>query len=654
MSEAVLLDSPHGLSLMALQEAINEQYNLQFTAEEIQTAIVKKGNHSITFSNDLFSLKPSSRIKLENKSSFQDELNDSITEYISTHSCSFSSAQVSTLLLNYLYYCFNSNVNNLLSLLNKNEVRIDTQELKMSNLEIAVLNDFITWPNQKKDSLIYSIISTCYEYCMLTTKKDNLLSKELFKGKRFYLDANIIFRMAGINNEERKAVTTSFIEHCTDAGIQLFCTSETLDEIYRVINSQVGFIRSIAGDGIPVSCSVLEQINPSLEINDFYKIYYNWCQQPENRSGDYISFNRFLLKLIQETISELEIFQSTAFKLGRGAADYDSKAENLRNYKNTKRKWRVTSKSSAETDLTNILDISNLRKSNSNSIWQTNDFLVSADQLLISWANEVFSGVPIVVLPSVWLSIILRFTGRTDDDYSSFCLFLTQRQHAEQEEIVDSFRLLSCVNARTNQTELKEQIIVEITQNKEQYKFDSDEDYDKSIDYAFDKVLREVYGKNNQQIAELKNDLQSQLNAQKKESEDTLREQSKLSEESGRLKAITLLSKNQAYSKVKWFRKNRIPKWISYLAAGLLLGFGLIIWLFELPPLFKLLVDVLPTKLTENVELLSLAWAVFSAAVGLVIKGIEYLFAFLGSPAREKKLYEIFYRKNMKAIKDQQ
>ena len=60
---------------------------------------------------------------------------------------------------------------------------------------------------------------------------------------------------------------------------------------------------------------------------------------------------------------------------------------------------------------------------------QNNDFIVSADQLLISWTGNAFSGVPIVVLPSVWLSIILRFTGRTDDDYKSFCLFLTQRQH---------------------------------------------------------------------------------------------------------------------------------------------------------------------------------------------------------------------------------
>lgn len=82
---------------------------------------------------------------------------------------------------------------------------------------------------------------------MLTIKKDNILSAELFKGKRFYLDANIIFRMAGINNEERRTVTTAFVHHCQKAGIELYCTSATLDEVYRVITSQVEFIRRDCG-----------------------------------------------------------------------------------------------------------------------------------------------------------------------------------------------------------------------------------------------------------------------------------------------------------------------------------------------------------------------------------------------------------------------
>ena len=265
--------------------------------------------------------------------------------------------KISALLLEYLYNCFNSNVDNLLSLFSSKEIDTENQNLNLSNEEIAIINQFITWNNPPKDALIYSVVSTCYEYCMLTIKKDSLLSKELFSGKRFFLDANIIFRMAGINNKERETVTKGFVAHCKQAGIKLLCTSNTLDEIYRVIAAQIGFIRSVAGDSRPVSCDILERINPSLEINDFYKLYYEWCEQPQNHYGDFVAFNRYLLGLIQNTISQLEIQQSTPYKSGKMAPQYETQVDNLRNYKNSKRKWRNTSRSSAETDVANILDI---------------------------------------------------------------------------------------------------------------------------------------------------------------------------------------------------------------------------------------------------------------------------------------------------------
>ena len=208
----------------------------------------------------------------------------------------------------------------MLSLFGSKEIDAGNHDLDLSNEEITIINQFITWNNPQKDALIYSVVSTCYEYCMLTIKKDSILSKELFSGKRFYLDANIIFRMAGINNKERETVTKGFVAHCKQAGIKLLCTSNTLDEVYRVITAQIGFIQSIAGNGCPVSCDILERINPSLEINDFYKLYYEWCQQPQNHFGDYVAFNRYLLGLVQNTISQLDIQQSALYKSGKLAA----------------------------------------------------------------------------------------------------------------------------------------------------------------------------------------------------------------------------------------------------------------------------------------------------------------------------------------------
>ena len=67
------------------------------------------------------------------------------------------------------------------------------------------------------------------------------------------------------------------------------------------------------------------------------------------------------------------------------------------------------------------------------------------------------------------------------------------------------------INSKTSQTEIKEQIIVEITQNKAQYSFETAEDYDANTDRAFDKVLEEFYGKTAQQINEMRDEMRQQL-----------------------------------------------------------------------------------------------------------------------------------------------
>lgn len=239
LAEAILIEYPEGLSLFDLEEAINKQFNLSFTQEEILSAIKKKGAKNICEFENVFVISSKAKEKLLSKATFIDSLNTMIDQYVSFHECLVSAEKLSSLILKYLYHCFNSNVDNLLSLFNEGQLTYDKSVFEASNDEIIAINDFIKWDNPQKDTLIYSLVATCYEYCMLTIKKDSILSKELFKGKRFYLDANIIFRMAGINNQERETVTQRFVKHCQEAGIELFYTTSTLDEIYRVLKSKL-------------------------------------------------------------------------------------------------------------------------------------------------------------------------------------------------------------------------------------------------------------------------------------------------------------------------------------------------------------------------------------------------------------------------------
>ena len=423
LAVSLLSENPNGLSKDELAQKINKQFNLDFTEIEIERALSQRGKPQIVFENGRYLATERAILSYKAGESYFDNLQKTINRFIVSTGFEIEEDTLFNLLIKYLYFCFNSNVDNLLSLLNSRDVSETESAFEATNDEIVAINAFIEWDDKDKDSLVYHVVAICYEYCMLTIKKDNFLSKELFKGKRFYLDANIIFRMAGINNEERQFVTKSFERHCKDAGIELICTESTYDELFRVITSQVSYIQSFSGNTRPIDCDTLEKLNPTLEINDFYKRYYEWCQIPENSVGDYIGFSSYLFDLVQKAIVNLKIVPSGVYKASQREDQFGSQVENLITYKNNKRR-RQTTKASAETDVTNIRDILKVRKRNGANLWQTNDFLVSADHRLIGWANDIFHGVPIVVLPSVWLSIILRYTGRTEDDYKSFCLFL--------------------------------------------------------------------------------------------------------------------------------------------------------------------------------------------------------------------------------------
>jgi hypothetical protein len=88
-------------------------------------------------------------------------------------------------------------INSILSLIN-NERVIDNNFSKNPE-DTKLINEFLSWKNEEKDKFVYNTVSYGYIYCTLTVKKNDLLANKLFKGKKFILDANIIFRLAGID-----------------------------------------------------------------------------------------------------------------------------------------------------------------------------------------------------------------------------------------------------------------------------------------------------------------------------------------------------------------------------------------------------------------------------------------------------------------------
>lgn len=644
LAETVLFDIADGLTLTELVKAINEQFYLSFTEDEVKVALKKKADKRIYFQSNNYALMEKTRKTLEKVTNPLEKLNEFITAFFSMYKTQYSVTEFSELIQRYFYFSFNSNKDNLLFLLKLEDSQSSRSTFDASNEEILILNKFLMWDNHEKNVLVYTLISICYEYCMLTVKKDRIASAELFRGKEFFLDANIIFRMAGINNEERKFATKKFIEHCRAVGVKLSCTSNTLDEVYRVLVNQIENLRRINHKDVPISCDILQKMNPYWEANSFYALYCDWCDEPENTVGDFTSFHQKLLSLVQDVLDILNIKNSTPLRSTESLLEFDTQTESLMSFKTQKKKHRYISKKSVETDVKNILDVLCWRSKAGTSIWQTNEFIVSADHSLISWATKTYPGVPLVVLPSVWLSMMLRFTGRTDDDYKSFCLFLTQRQHISNNSAIDPSQILSGLQSRTNNKEIKEKIVVELVQNKNSYSFESSTDYDESLELAFDKIMLEYYERSDQEIQDTKKYVEMTLKKQVQDSKEYALELAKIESINERSKTINVLAKQRAAEKVKVWKRLANFQWIFYFLLFGVLGSTFIIWLFELQPLYSFVVDRIPSKLFD-IEIFDFVSGSLTLIVGLLVTACTQLIKYLASPEHELKIEEKYRKK---------
>ena len=203
------------------------------------------------------------------------------------------------------------------------------------------------------------------------------------------------------------------------------------------------------------------------------------------------------------------------------------------------------------------------------------------------------------------------------------------------------------INTKTTQTDLKEKIIFEIAQNKTKYSFQTPEDYDANTNRAFDKVLKEVYGRTAQEISAIRAEMQQQIDNRDQNSEEIIREREKISADTAKEKIIIALSKKEAADKVKIFRKISDFGWLLYVIAGLVVFFFLIFWSFEISPIYEWMNNILPAKITQN---FMSVWTIFTAFISLVSLGVQKLIAHLGSEKREEKLYKKYYNDNLSAF----
>ena len=646
--EYVLFDSEKSeLSSLEICTCIKNRFQLEFDLTEIEAAVKKRGIGRLEETQGYYRLTP----KVANQLSSQKSSLDQLRNYLTLFSQDRPNVDIeATLMLvqKYLYFCFNSNASNLLSLIGENPKHIDsttfTAEFNASQEEIDIINDFIHWENAEKNKFMYSVVSSCYEYCLITANKSPTISKSIFRGKKFFLDTNIIFRIAGFNKDERRFVSKVFVEKCREVGVALCYTSAVLTEIYRVIDSQIKYIRVITNEQAPVDANLISKLSSNYEVNDFYTLYYNWCKEPQNRYNDFPSFRNYLTGMISNVISNFEYIDSTIIK------DYDENEQQLfdtlMKFKSEKRPYKKTTIESIKTDVKQVLYLNSIRPKSAKSLWDMNEYIVSADQLLISWAEETFNGVPIVVIPSLWLSIILKVSGRaTENDYKSFCMFMTLRHSRTDDNTIhiNAVELLSKLSEKTIDSSLKEQIIAEILSNRGKYSFSEPNDYDSSVDLAFDAVLAREKDLQKEELLLAVNAEKAKSKKRAEEYEEKLK--SKISAE----EYAQTYSQKKAQAKVERFSQHaQIPLVINGIIFIVAVGI-LLCWIFKLKPISDILTNIFDSDDKGEKVVSAIVW-IFNLFVITIPTYLGKVWDYLSSDKRKDKLCSKYFKQQLKIL----
>jgi hypothetical protein len=121
---------------------------------------------------------------------------------------------------------------------------------------------------------------------------------------------------------------------------------------------------------------------------------------------------------------------------------------------------------SAFHDAKNIHVIEQCRGNAIRNIFETKAFLISSDQALRRWDLKRSQFTPIVLLPSQWLSILLRYINRSNDDFKSFVSFLNLPQN---EVVIDNHKLqlvLKGINEITQDLNQQSYLVQQMIQEK--------------------------------------------------------------------------------------------------------------------------------------------------------------------------------------------
>lgn len=469
-----------GMTIQEIVTSLNDDFSLEFTADEIAD-IIKSDDKNFVLKHqetDQILNKYDLSISSYSKASERSEgisLTQLINEFLSEKQQDLSVQQAENLILRFLFFEFNEDTENLLNYMNKSASFAIPND-NFSDDEKIFIDSFLTWDNYNKNKFIFNALSSSIDYCMITAQRDTRLIKNMFFNKTFYLDTNMIFRLAGINKQERQINAVAFIKKCNEVNITIKYTNLVEEEIENTSEYYVDILAKTLASNQYISPEAYALMSNNSVNDDFYKEYVLWVKDTANVAGNYSAFKMYLKKKIHKTLKNFEFEAIHVYN--KRYKNFGELTSSLDEYK--RKNNRTPSHQSIQTDINHYLF---LKEKNGNSAHSSfidlNSYMITEDRYFVGWTKEYYpKTVPMVMLSSLWYSILLKFTSRTENDYVSFSQFIKFNLQIECKPFDKrKSEILYRILALDENTEIKDEVIYDINSKlKTDYK-------NKEIDY---------------------------------------------------------------------------------------------------------------------------------------------------------------------------
>ncbi|NCD41076.1 MAG: hypothetical protein EOL88_03200 [Bacteroidia bacterium] len=661
--ESVLLEcGAVEYSIHQIIDFVQEQYSITFDEESVKEIVTSKKEEGFLTNyrnGDLFvclseKRKQTLQTKISNKT-----IDFFISEFQKEFAQLVAKVDSKAILHKFLYDIFSTNTSSFQKLIDSKKDLSGIINLESSNYnekEREIINNFLQWDNFEKNKAIFDISSYALEYCMLTNKNgSSTIHLDNLKNKSFYLDTNIIYRALGINGENRQKRSQTFLKKFSDSGEKIIISKSTETEFKDGIKGHVDRIRKF--DSPRVNSKLFQEVEVQ---RDIYNFYHKWRIGKTNYNLDlfiaeiYSIYDNFKkeFKIVVDTQKPYDVKDKKVDELLK---DYSSSISSF------KQKEGNDIIGSSTIDAENILWIEMKRENKAQNIFDTKYFFISTDQGLRRWDYQREDKTPLVLLPSQWMSILLRYLNRTEDDFKSFVNFLNLKN---TEVLINSERLhvvLAGIAEMTTSIEQQRTILNNLVENKfngvvlkhisNEQLFENAKNYAKNkLESDVENLLKQNEDLTSKQerlsadIEEHKTVVSGELQQLKDENQGIGKKLTEKEKENLRLKA-SLIEKEEKEELKNW---QRPAKWLSVLGGLILLFIYLIFfnqaWEYNYP--YKLIQWIDNCKSTTQVAIL------VAIAIGLVTslwKICEFVwYRFAPSDKKKEKLKSIRQELNEK------